>query len=83
MSMMKLGIDRERKALINVVGDQNQYVCACLKLTHADLVRATAEGQFKTLKDLRERTGAGDGCMACHHRLSCYMAAAPAAGMDA
>jgi bacterioferritin-associated ferredoxin len=49
------------------------YVCACLKLTQADLVRAIQCLGIRTLKDLRNQTGAGDGCMACQRRLRCYV----------
>jgi bacterioferritin-associated ferredoxin len=49
------------------------YVCACLKLTQADLARAIQCLDIRTLKDLRNQTGAGDGCMACHRRLCCYL----------
>lgn len=49
------------------------YVCACLKLTHADVVRAVQCLDIRTLNDLRNETGAGDGCMACHRRLRRYV----------
>ena len=49
------------------------YVCACFKLTQADVVRAIECLDVRTLKDLRTQTGAGEGCMACHRRLSCYL----------
>ena len=50
------------------------YVCACMRLTHADLVNTLAEQAVATLTELRRQTGAGDGCMACHRRLQCYLA---------
>jgi bacterioferritin-associated ferredoxin len=49
------------------------YVCACLKVTHADLLAVVARHEVRTLKDLCRYTGAGDGCMACHRRLRGYL----------
>jgi bacterioferritin-associated ferredoxin len=56
------------------------YVCACLKVTHADLLAALACHEVRTVKDLCRYTGAGDGCMACHPRLRCYVEVAADAG---
>jgi len=56
------------------------YVCACLKVTHADLLAAMARDDVRTLNDLCRYTGAGDGCMACHPRLRCYVEIAADAG---
>jgi bacterioferritin-associated ferredoxin len=50
-------------------------------VTEEVLVEAFATQNVRTLKDLRRHTGAGDGCMACHHRLKAYLerhAVAPA-----
>lgn len=52
------------------------YVCACIKVTHADLLSAMARHDVRTLKDLCRYTGAGDGCMACRPRLRRYVNAA-------
>lgn len=49
------------------------YVCLCMRVTHADLLEAIACRNARTLTDLRRDTGAGDGCMACHRRLRCYL----------
>jgi bacterioferritin-associated ferredoxin len=49
------------------------YICACIKVTHADLVAALARHEVRTLKDLCRYTGAGDACMACHRRLRSYV----------
>jgi bacterioferritin-associated ferredoxin len=50
-----------------------RYVCRCLRITEQVLVDAFATGDIRTLKDIRRHTGAGDGCMACHHRLKSYL----------
>lgn len=52
------------------------YVCACLNVTHADLLAAMARHDVRTLEDLCRYTGAGDGCMACRPRLPRYLNAA-------
>jgi bacterioferritin-associated ferredoxin len=49
------------------------YACPCMKVTHAEVAEALACPSVRTLNDLRCRTGAGDGCMACHRRLRCYL----------
>jgi bacterioferritin-associated ferredoxin len=50
-----------------------RYVCHCLQVTDAVLREAFASRDIRTLKDLRRHTGAGDGCMACHARLTGYL----------
>jgi bacterioferritin-associated ferredoxin len=55
-------------------GRRDAYVCVCMRITHADLLHAVAGDEVRTLADLRQQTGAGDGCMACHRRLRCYLA---------
>jgi bacterioferritin-associated ferredoxin len=50
-----------------------RYVCRCLRITEEVLAQAFATGDIRTLKDIRRHTGAGDGCMACHHRLVAFL----------
>jgi bacterioferritin-associated ferredoxin len=50
-----------------------RYVCRCLRITEEVLAAAFAASDIRTLKDIRRHTGAGDGCMACHHRLVTYL----------
>lgn len=47
--------------------------CACLRVSHAELLKAIACLNIRTLNDLRAQTGAGDGCTACHRRLRHYL----------
>jgi bacterioferritin-associated ferredoxin len=49
------------------------YVCACIKVTHADLLAAAARDDGRSLQDLCRFTGAGDACMACRRRLRRYV----------
>ncbi len=44
-------------------------VCHCLGISRGDLVQALACRAMFSLKDICERTGAGDGCTACHQSL--------------
>jgi bacterioferritin-associated ferredoxin len=44
-----------------------------LRVTEEVIARAIATRDVRTLKDIRRHTGAGDGCMACHRRLSTYL----------
>lgn len=51
-----------------------------MKLTEAALVDAIVSRGLADLQELRQETGAGDGCMACRRRLQHYLdeyAAAP------
>jgi bacterioferritin-associated ferredoxin len=50
-----------------------RYVCRCLRVTEEVLATAFATQNIQTLKDIRRHTGAGDGCMACHRRLTSYL----------
>lgn len=46
-----------------------QYVCHCLKVTEEMLIEAMARFGLQTLHEVRQHTGAGDGCTACHRRI--------------
>jgi bacterioferritin-associated ferredoxin len=50
-----------------------RYVCRCLRVTEEGIAQAFATQDIRTLRDIRLHTGAGDGCMACHRRLSAYL----------
>ncbi len=52
---------------------RGQYVCNCLKVTEEALLEALATRPVQTVRELRELTGAGDGCTACHSRLVAYV----------
>jgi NAD(P)H-nitrite reductase large subunit len=45
------------------------FVCRCFRISEAELVEAVVTLELKNLKDVRRRTGAGDGSTACHERI--------------
>ncbi len=49
------------------------FVCRCLRVTEETLLSAVQRFELKTLKEIRQYTGAGDGCTACHKRLARYL----------
>ncbi len=51
----------------------NRLVCRCLQVTEEALLSALNRFELKTVKEIREYTGAGDGCTACHKRLLRYL----------
>lgn len=55
-------------------GCPGEFVCHCLKITE-DMVLDAIRAGARTVQELSERIGAGDGCMACHARLEGYLAA--------
>lgn len=48
-------------------------ICRCLKVKAPELVEAITSLELRTLKDVRCRTGAGDGCTACHQEIQEYL----------
>lgn len=46
-----------------------RVVCRCLHVTEEALVTALQTLELRTLREVRQHTGAGDGCTACHQRL--------------
>jgi bacterioferritin-associated ferredoxin len=44
-------------------------LCHCLQITEEMLHDALVSLNLATLNDVRQATGAGDGCTACHHRI--------------
>ena len=51
-----------------------QVVCRCLKVTEEQIVVAITTLEVRTLRELRQTTGAGDGCTACHRKLKALLA---------
>ncbi|MFM7148483.1 MAG: bacterioferritin-associated ferredoxin [Gemmataceae bacterium] len=47
----------------------NRIVCHCLQVTEDQLIKAISGGEIRSWRDLKEATGAGDGCTACLHEL--------------
>jgi bacterioferritin-associated ferredoxin len=50
-----------------------RVVCHCLQVTEEALLIAVETFGLRTLKEVRQATGAGDGCTACHRRLRQYL----------
>ena len=46
-----------------------QFVCRCLRVTETGLIEAIVTRRLCTLQDVRQHTGAGDGCTCCHARI--------------
>jgi bacterioferritin-associated ferredoxin len=57
----------------NCTGCPERFLCHCLQVTEDTVMEALAELQIRSLKDLRQHTGAGSGCTACHHKLRRYI----------
>lgn len=54
--------------------DQTAIVCRCLGVTAAELQDAVEVHDACTVQELRDRTGAGDGCTSCHRFLKMALA---------
>jgi NAD(P)H-nitrite reductase large subunit len=50
-------------------GCPGRVICHCLQVTEEALLGALATLELRSVNDVREATGAGAGCMACHRRL--------------
>jgi bacterioferritin-associated ferredoxin len=49
------------------------FVCRCLRVTENQLVEAMTTREVRTLRVIRQETGAGGGCMVCHRLLRKYI----------
>ena len=49
------------------------FVCSCLQVTEEDVIHAIVSHGLRDLREVRQHTGAGDGCMACRRRLQHYL----------
>ncbi len=50
-----------------------RLVCRCLQVTEEAVLEAVRTLQLRTVKDIRQHTGAGDGCTCCHKRLERFL----------
>jgi bacterioferritin-associated ferredoxin len=48
-------------------------VCRCLKVTEEMVISTITAHGVRTVKELRQITGAGDGCTCCHRELRVYL----------
>ena len=51
----------------------DRVVCRCLQVTQEIVLAAVAALELRTIKEIRQHTGAGDGCTACHKNLQKYL----------
>ena len=51
----------------------DRVVCRCLKVTEQTVITAVTTLGVRTLKELGQATGAGDGCTCCHQELRAYL----------
>jgi NAD(P)H-nitrite reductase large subunit len=58
---------------LDCAGCPSKVICHCLKITEDTLVQALETLNLRSLKDIRQHTGAGEGCTACHRRLWKYL----------
>ena len=50
-------------------GCPDRVVCRCLGVTEGTIVEAVMELGLRTVKEVRQATGAGDGCTCCHRQI--------------
>lgn len=47
----------------------SEVICRCLRVTEEEVVIAIRTLEVRTIREIRQTTGAGDGCTACHRKL--------------
>ncbi|MFO0796312.1 MAG: (2Fe-2S)-binding protein [Gemmataceae bacterium] len=50
-------------------GCEDRIVCRCLKVTEGRIVEVVTTLGLRTVKEVRNVTGAGDGCTCCHKQI--------------
>lgn len=50
-----------------------KFVCECLKVTEAQLVKAIRDRGLSTLREVTACTSAGEGCNSCHPAIRAYL----------
>ena len=58
-------------------GCSTKFLCRCLKVTEAAVVQAIDTLGLQTVKEVRQHTGAGDGCTCCHAKIRRLLEAQP------
>jgi bacterioferritin-associated ferredoxin len=51
----------------------DRVVCRCLQVTEDTIILAVRDRGLTTIKQVRQATGAGDGCTCCHRELRHYL----------
>jgi NAD(P)H-nitrite reductase large subunit len=52
---------------------QERVICHCLQITETTLINAVTRLELRTIAEVRQCTGAGDGCTACHRLIRQYL----------
>ena len=59
---------------LNACGDcSSKVICHCLQVTEDTVIEAITRLELRTVPDVCERTGAGDGCRACRRKIQSYI----------
>jgi NifU-like protein len=53
--------------------NNGSVVCHCLGITEETLVSALVTLELRTVREVRQYTGAGAGCTACHRKIQNYI----------
>ncbi len=51
----------------------DKIVCRCLRVTETQVVRMITHLELRTIREVKQITGAGDGCTCCHPQLAEYL----------
>ena len=51
----------------------DRVVCRCLQVTEQQLVKLITHHQLRSIREIRQHGGAGDGCTCCHPQLQQYL----------
>lgn len=54
-------------------GCTDKIVCRCLNVSEAEVIQMISRLELRTIHDLSEHTGAGEGCTCCHAKLEEYL----------
>jgi bacterioferritin-associated ferredoxin len=51
----------------------DKIVCRCLQVTETQVIRMIERLELRTVRDVRQYTGAGEGCTCCHAQIEGYL----------
>jgi bacterioferritin-associated ferredoxin len=54
-------------------GCPDKIVCRCLNVSEAQVIQMIARLELRSVRDLSQHTGAGEGCTCCHAKLEEYL----------
>lgn len=50
-----------------------KIVCRCLNVTEEQVINLISGRGLRSIREIRQHTGAGEGCTCCHAELSHYL----------